>query len=207
MVVGWRLEPGHGLQARLRRMPLLFLSQCGCTVIPTKAKRWTTASPKCVRGRPVWNGEINTAPRGHHLWNWPLTWPGVEIPALGQGQPSLIFVVVKGDLFYTKRVKEDLASINRVCGTIAASKHIGLLVTKYTEEMATYFAALDPRTVRRWRSQLWLCFSAENQEWFDKRWADIRPLAEAGWFLFIIYRTDARPGDLARSISSRSPSG
>ena len=139
---------------------------------------------KKVRGRPVWNREINTAPRGHHLWNWPLTWPGVEIPALGQGQPSLIFVVVKGDLFYTKRVKEDLASINRVCGTIAASKHIGLLVTKYTEEMATYFAALDPRTARRWRSQLWLCFSAENQEWFDKRWADIRPLAEAGWFLF-----------------------
>jgi protein gp37 len=139
---------------------------------------------KKVHGRPAWNGEINAAPDGHHLWTWPLTWPGVGNPALGQGQPSLIFVVVKGDLFYTKRVKEDIASINLVCATIATSKHIGLLVTKYTEEMAAFFAALDPRTARRWQSKLWLGFSAENQECFDKRWADIRPLAEAGWFVF-----------------------
>jgi protein gp37 len=139
---------------------------------------------KKEHGRRKWNGEINALRAGHHLWNGPLTWPGVENPALGPGQPSLIFVVFKGDLFYTKRVKEDIASINRVCATIAASKHIGLLVIKYTEEMATYFAALDPRTARRWQSKLWLCFSAENQYWFDKRWADIRPLAEAGWFVF-----------------------
>lgn len=139
---------------------------------------------KEVRGRRVWNGEINALPDWHHLWTWPLTWPGVENPALGQGQPSLIFVVVKGDLFYTKRVKEDIASINRVCATIAASKHIGLLVTKYTEEMAAYFAALDPRTMRRWQRNIWLCFSAENQECFDRRWPNIRPLAEAGWFVF-----------------------
>ena len=135
-------------------------------------------------GRPMWNGEIKTLRDGHPLWTWPLTWPGVENPALGPGQPSLIFVVVAGDLFYTKRVKEDIASINRICATVAASRHIGLLVTKYTVEMAAYFAALDARTVNRWLPKLWLCFSAENQECFVKRWADIRPLAEAGWFVF-----------------------
>jgi protein gp37 len=135
--------------------------------------------------RRVWNGEINTLPDGDPLWTFPLTWPGVENPALGPGRPSLIFVVVKGDLFYTKRVKEDIASINLICATIAASKHIGLLATKYTEEMAAYFAAIDPRTAKLWQRKLWLCFSAENQECFDKRWADIRPLAEAGWFVFV----------------------
>jgi protein gp37 len=96
----------------------------------------------------------------------------------------LIFVVVLGDLFYTKRLKEHIEYINRACATIAASPHIGLLLTKYTPEMAAYFASLDPRTVRRWLPQLWLGFSAENQHWFDRRWADMRPLAESGWFVF-----------------------
>jgi len=30
-----------------------------------------------------------------------------------------------------------------------------------------------------------LCFSAENQECFDERWPDLRPFAEAGWFVFV----------------------
>jgi protein gp37 len=49
--------------------------------------------------------------------------------------------------------------------------------------MAAYLAALDPRTARRWREKLWLIFSAENQYWFDRRWGDLRPFAEAGWFV------------------------
>ena len=27
--------------------------------------------------------------------------------------------------------------------------------------------------------------SAENQEWFDLRWKDVRPLADAGWFVYV----------------------
>ena len=119
---------------------------------------------------------------GDPLWNWPLTWPGVANPALGEGKPNLIFVVMEGDLFVPGRDKED---IDRVCRTIVRSKHIGLLVTKYTREMAAYLSALDPRIVERWQSKLWLCFSAENQEWFDQRWEDMRALAEAGWFVFV----------------------
>jgi protein gp37 len=126
--------------------------------------------------------------RSHRLAGWgpgvelALTWPGVENPALGPGQPSLIFVVMEGDLFAKGRPKQD---IDRVCRTIAQSKHIGLLVTKFTPEMAAYFAALDPRIVRRYQSKLWLCFSAGNQKYFDQRWADMRALAEAGWFVFV----------------------
>jgi hypothetical protein len=33
--------------------------------------------------------------------------------------------------------------------------------------------------------KLLLGFSAENQKWFDRRWADMRPLAEAGYFVYV----------------------
>ena len=109
--------------------------------------------------------------------------PGVENPALGPGKANLIFAVIDGDLFVAGRPEAD---INRVCATLAASKHIGLLCSKYTQEMVAFFTALpDPRTVHRWQPKLWLGVSAENQECFDERWADVRPLAEAGWFVYV----------------------
>jgi protein gp37 len=39
--------------------------------------------------------------------------------------------------------------------------------------------------VSLWLAKLWLGFSAENQHWFDHRWADMRRLAEAGWTVFV----------------------
>jgi protein gp37 len=85
------------------------------------------------------------------------------------------------DLFY----KRPDAIISRVCATIAMSDHIGLLLTKRTARMASYFSTLDPRTRKRWLPRLWLGFSAEDQRWFDCRWADVRPLAQAGWRVFV----------------------
>lgn len=156
-----------------------------------KSHTWKTETVhtgviKIVRGRPQWSGNLTALQDGDPLWNWPLTWPGVVNPALGPGKANLIFVVLEGDLFVAKehvveRPKED---IDQVCAIIAASRHTGILCTKYTRQMAAYFAALDPRTVKRWHSKFWLCFSAENQECFDERWADLRPFAEAGWFVF-----------------------
>jgi protein gp37 len=116
------------------------------------------------------------------MWTWPLTWSGVVNPALGPRRPNLIFVVVLGDLFVEGRPTE---VIDRVVETIVLSDHIGLLVTKYTKQMAAYFSAKSPLMVRLWQSKLLLCFSAENQEWFDRRWADMRALAEAAWFVFV----------------------
>ena len=72
-----------------------------------------------------------------------------------------------------------------MCATIALSDHIGLLLTKRTARMARYFAAQSPRTVDRWQSKLWLGFSAERQREFDARWQDMRPLADAGWLVFV----------------------
>ena len=137
---------------------------------------------KVQRGRPVWTENITASPDGDPMWTWPLTWPGVENPALGPRKPSLIFVVVTGDLFVTGRPTDD---IERVCATIAASEHIGLIVSKYTPQMAAYFAKQSARTVCRWQPKLWLGFSAEQQYEFDLRWADMRALANAGWFVFV----------------------
>jgi protein gp37 len=134
------------------------------------------------RGRRVWTGILTALQDGDRMWNWPLTFPGVVNPALGPGKPNLIFVVLEGDLFVEGRPKED---IDQVCVTIAASRHIGLLCTKYTRQMANYFVSLDPRTVRKWKSKLLLCFSAENQECFAERWPDLRPLAKADWSVFV----------------------
>jgi protein gp37 len=133
-------------------------------------------------GRRKWTGDLTALRDGDPIWTLPLTHPGVANPALGPRKPNLIFTVLEGDLFVEGRPKED---IDRVCLTITVSRHIGLLCTKYTREMANYFAGLDPRTVRIWQPKLWLGFSAENQECFNRRWSDIRPFAHAGWYVFV----------------------
>jgi protein gp37 len=131
-----------------------------------------------------WTGNSTALRVGDPRWDFPITdfRDGVVNPALGPGKPSLIFAVVDGDLFLEGRPLED---INRVCRTLVASKHLGLLCTKYTRQMVDYFALLDPRSVRRWQSKLLLGFSAENQACFDERWSDLRPLADAGWFVYV----------------------
>jgi protein gp37 len=135
-----------------------------------------------VHGKAVFNGKLSTTRRGHELWTWPLRWRGADHPLLGDGMPSLIWAVGVGDLFVGGRSIND---INRVCAVLALSDHIGLLLTKYTAQMAAFFSTLDPRTVRVWMPKLWLGFSAERQKEFDQRWADMRPLAGAGWFTFV----------------------
>src|SRR5262249_16073769 len=41
-------------------------------------------------------------------------------------------------------------------------------------------------TVECWQRNVWLGFSAGRQKYFDKRWEDMRPLAEAGWFVYAV---------------------
>ena len=132
--------------------------------------------------RRIFNGKHRGAAPRDPVWTVPLRLPREPNPKLGPGQPSLIFVVDMGDLFYEERPTQ---IITRVCATIAQSEHIGLVVTKRTRRAADYFTALDARTVRRWQPKPWLGFSAERQGEFDARWQDMRPLADAGWFVFV----------------------
>jgi protein gp37 len=51
--------------------------------------------------------------------------------------------------------------------------------------MVDYFASIHPRSVPLWQSKLLLGFSGENQTWLNRRWAEMRPLADAGWFVYV----------------------
>jgi len=124
---------------------------------------YTGAIKEAVDGSIRWTGNLTALRAGDKYWDLPHTHPGVVNPALGDGKPNLIFTVVEGDLFVTGRPKED---IDRVCGTLAASEHIGQLCTKYTSQIVDYFTSLDPDAVRRWQPKIWLGFSAETQKWF-----------------------------------------
>lgn len=132
--------------------------------------------------RRIFNGKHSAAPPGHHLWTVPLRSPRAPNPKLGPGQPSLIFVVDMGDLFYEDRPTQ---IITQICATIGLSEHIGLLTTKRTRRAAEFFTALDAPTVVRWQPRLWLGFSAERQREFDERWQDMRVLADTGWIIFV----------------------
>ncbi len=133
-------------------------------------------------GIPSWTGKLNTLRDGHREWNLPLKYPGAEHPKLGPGKPSLILVATSGDLFIGRRSPK---IIDRVVETIALSPHIGLFISRYTGpqyrgQMAPYFLNKSPLT------NVWLGFSAGRQKHFDKRWEDMRPLAEAGWFVYVV---------------------
>jgi protein gp37 len=117
------------------------------------AASWLHQGITTRRGtKRIFNGKLTVAPAGDHTWSWPLAWRGAQHPVLGDGKPSLIFVVDMGDLFEHRQWE----IFDRVCATIALSDHIGLLLTKRTARMAEYFAAQDPRTLRRWQPKLLL---------------------------------------------------
>jgi protein gp37 len=129
----------------------------------------------------VFNGKMTALEPGHKGWTLPLEWPGAQRPLLGPGKPSLIFVVSMGDLFLEGRPD---ALIDRTLSTIAAGPHVGLVLSKRPRRMRKYFTALSLSEIERWQRRMWLGFSVENQEWFDKRWRHMHHLASAGWTVF-----------------------
>jgi protein gp37 len=86
------------------------------------------------------------------------------------------------ELFLPERSKEVL---DRTIGTLAMSRHHVLILTKLPEQMAAYFNAQPTIIQQRWRKKFLLGFSAENQEWFDRRWPPMRALAQQGWYIFV----------------------
>lgn len=129
-----------------------------------------------VKGKPVFNGKMTIAADDHHVWRWPLKWRGAKFPRMGVGMPSLIFVADMADLFHEDRPVVDIERVTAVC---AKSKHISQLLTKRPDVMAYHFRRTVPM------NNFWLGFSAERQQEFDERWPHMRPLAAAGWTIFV----------------------
>lgn len=156
-----------------------------------------------VKDKPVFNGKMTAAPNDDPVWTWPLRWRGAKQPKLGTGKPSLIFVGDMSDLFHEDR---PLETIDRTMAVAQlADNHIFQLLTKRADRMRSYFDIDAPWRVwmamqkfypeasdLRWNHEppfllpnVWLGFSAERQQEFDERWEHMRPLAEAGWTIFV----------------------
>jgi protein gp37 len=137
-------------------------------------------------GEPVWNGKMAAYPPGDWHWSIPLTYAGARNPVMGPGRRSIILCSSMADLFHEARPPE---IYDRVVETLTVSGHIGMLLNKRTAVKAKYLLAdgrWSPRMLRLMQESLWLGFSAENQYWFDRRWADMRALAERDWFVFAV---------------------
>jgi protein gp37 len=138
---------------------------------------------KWLNGEPVFNGILKERPPEHRDWGLPFRYKGAANPVMGPGQRSIIFVGSMSDVFHEHRRKP---VIDQIVGRLAVSGHIGMLLTKRADVMTRYFLAeRPPRLLKIMQENLWLGFSAEQQHWFDKRWAHMRLLAERGWFVFV----------------------
>jgi protein gp37 len=130
-----------------------------------------------IDGRRVFNGKLTHWPRKHPLWTQPL-----RLKRSASGKPLLIWACATSELFLPGRPKW---VVDRTFGMLAASDHIGLILTKLPKRLAAYVLAQPARVQARWKKKFWLGFSAETQGDFDKRWPHMRRLAQQGWFVFV----------------------
>lgn len=127
------------------------------------------------------NGKTRVLPPDDPQWNFPLTYPGAERPVRGPGMPALIFCADMSDLFF----RQPVWVLDKIVDTIAATPHVGLILTRRVRRMSAYFcAAPSPTTLRCWQRHFWLGTSAAHQSEFDAAWPDMRALAERGYIIF-----------------------
>jgi protein gp37 len=133
-------------------------------------------------GRRTWSGLLTERPPDDPAWTQLLNFPGVPNPLLGKGQPSLIWLNSMADIFVSRhgQLARRIEVIDRIFETITLTPHIGLVLTKYPQQMVEYFSQKPDW----WRKKIWLGFSAGDQRWWNVRWRIMRPLAEQGWFVF-----------------------
>lgn len=159
-----------------------------------------------VKGKPVFNGHLTTAPHDHPVWKWPLTWRGAKQPKLGQGRPSMIFVGDMSDLFHEDRPDE---VIDRVFAVMAlCPQHVFQVLTKRASRMRAYFSpgrsfgvgmrAFNATSFNiAWPlPNVWLGVSAERQQEADERVPDL--LATPAAVRFVSYEPALGPIDFTR---------
>jgi protein gp37 len=134
-------------------------------------------------GRWTWSGLLTERASEDPAWNDLLNFPGVPwVPLLGPGQPNLIWLNSMADIFVPRRgqLGRRIEVIDRIFETVSFTRHTGLVLTKYPEQLVAYFRTKPDW----WKQKIWMGFSAGDQRWFDVRWRIMRPLAEQGWFVF-----------------------
>ena len=133
-------------------------------------------------GRRVFNGKLTHLPRNHRYWLRPLYLNRHARAKLGPWRPLLIWGCATCELFLPGRPPW---VVDRTFGVLAASDHIGVILTKLPKRLARYVSAQSSIDQERWRRKFWLGISVETQTDFDQRWPHMRRLAEQGWFTFL----------------------
>lgn len=151
---------------------------------------------------PLWTGEVIEVEK--HLLD-PLHWR----------RPRRVFPNSMSDLFHEK-IRD--VFLDRVFAVMSqCPQHHFQLLTKRTKRLVDYLT--DPDRVDaideaagtfgwchanvqyRWPlPNVWIGFSAENQHWFDQRWCDVAPLAQAGWRLWCSAEPLLGPIDIRNAI-------
>jgi protein gp37 len=138
-------------------------------------------------GRWTWSGLLTERPPEDPTWNDLLNFPGVPVPLLelvhgGKDKPSLVWLNSMADIYVPRRgqLGRRIEVIDRIFETITLTPHIGLVLTKYPEQLVEYFRTKPDW----WKQKIWLGFSAGDQRWWDVRWKVMRPLAQQGWLVF-----------------------
>lgn len=169
----------------------------GCTKISPGCKN---CYAERIFHRPYPDRAFTDVRTHHERLDWPLRWKGSP-QAKREGRPSKIFVVSMGDPFheFVPRGYIDQIFTRMAC----RDGFIFQLLTKRTPNICFYLTdgrgmyarrriqdqlelTGKPHTaatlIDRWPlSNVWIGFSAENQETFDQRWADVELLAKSGW--------------------------
>jgi len=166
---------------------------------------------KLSKGALVWSGIVRTIPR---RLTWPLRWR----------KPRRIFVCSQSDLFHPKVPFGFIDQAFAVMGM--CRRHTFQILTKHPDRMHEYLsdpnraaaigseqfvlASANPRRhvdgytgmqhTRLPFENVWLGFSAENQEYFDLRWSDMEPLALAGWLVWASLEPLLDPIDAKRAL-------
>jgi protein gp37 len=131
-------------------------------------------------GRWRFNGEIRVLPPDHRTWIFPLMYQP-ERPVLGPGMPGLLFVNDMSDLFY----RQPLWVFHQIVDTIAASRHIGLILSRRVRRMSAYFCAPPSSAEQCWREHFWIGTSCAHQAEFNDALPHMLPLAERGYIIFL----------------------
>lgn len=160
-----------------------------------------------VNERGQWTGKINVSVE---TLDEPYEWR----------KPRMVFVNSMSDMFH--EVVDERFLNTMFCRMHAVDWHKYLVLTKRPERMLRYIETREPSTTNGYSIQLrdirgglndierwpipnvWLGFSAEDQETFDERWEPMRELARAGWNTFVslepLLGPVALPGDAKESL-------
>lgn len=158
-------------------------------------------------GRPVFNGRVRDLP------------DDLDLP-LRTKRPSVFFAPSEGDLF-AEGVTDTMR--DRVLAVMAMTPHhLYLTLTKRTAAMREYMSGghsrrsavahatplLDPLyfDTHEWPlTNLWLGFSAEDQDRFDERWTPMEALAWDGWLVWASLEPMLGPIDATGALWSFRP--